>query len=207
MSIRLTLSAFRAIRRPFSQPHPKQSPAASGQPPILLTTATIAWYRIPRTPPTCSVPQPRGTEPSKAPQRGSVPYHTHVRKQKPRNPNTHPRPNGPWYGTERPKPRFRHSVPQPRGTGRPNPRLQHSVPQSRGTEPHQSPSTGFRTVPRPPSGNRNPGIPTLTQNLTARGTVRNSQNPVSSILYHNCVVRNPPKPLKELPYHTTPHGS
>lgn len=116
MSIRLTLSAFRVIRRPFSQPHPKQSPAASGQPPILLTIATIAWYRIPRAPPTCSVPQPRGTEPSKAPQRGSVPYHTHVRKQKPRNPNTHPRPNGPWYGTEHPKPRFQHSVPQLRGT-------------------------------------------------------------------------------------------
>lgn len=151
---------------PFSADHiPINHPQLPGQPPILLTTATTAWYKIPRTPPTCSVPQPRGTEPSKLPR--EVPYRTTLTlmMQKPRNPNTHPKPNGPWYGTEHPKPRFRHSVPQPRGTERPNPAssipyhncvVRHPQNASSNIPYHNhvvcnrpNPSTGFRTVPHP----------------------------------------------------------
>ena len=117
MSIRLTLSAFRVIRRPFSQPHPKRNhPQLPDQPrPSCrrhnrvvqnpsdgpgISRTTTAWYGTPSKP------------------LNGIPYRTTptLRQQKPRNSNTHPKPNGPWYGTERPKPRFQHSVPQLRGT-------------------------------------------------------------------------------------------
>lgn len=132
MSIRLTLSAFRVIRRPFSQPHPKQSPAASGQPPILLTTATIAWYRIPRTPPTCSVPQLRGTEPSKAPQRDSVPYH--ARPQATETPESQHPPK-----TQRPVVRY----------GTPKTPFPAFCTTTAWYGTRQSPSKSFRTIPHP----------------------------------------------------------
>ena len=84
-----------------------------------------------------------------------IPYRTTptLRQQKPRNPNTHARPNGPWYGTERPKPRFQPSVPLPRGTASPKRIHQHSVPQPRGTKPigqdqdHSMPQSHGRAIP------------------------------------------------------------
>lgn len=82
-----------------------------------ISRTTITWYGTP-------------SKPLK-----EIPYRTTpaLRQQKPRNPNTHPKPNGPWYGTERPKPRFQHSVPLPRGTASPKHVCKHSVPQPRGT--------------------------------------------------------------------------
>ena len=147
MSIRLTLSAFRAVWHLFSRPHPNQSPAAS------RPAAHPTYHRHNR------VVQNPTDAPQHVPYRNrvvrnhpnsprEVPYRTTLTPmmQKPRNPNTHPKPNGPWYGTEHPKPRFQPSVPLPRGAASPKHVCKHSVPQPWGTKPsktHQQDSVPY----------------------------------------------------------------